>query len=1189
MRANVRSIELGGVVNLAVLAPIKSGFVAGFETITYLDRLQRLLKALQAARQNLRESELRKPVFPDSVGRLGIIHSFRYAIVPPDPPTLGTGEPGTSRLSLNVSFDGGWEPYMRVIYRDIGTLLDALFCHCVGYPGSLSANYDEYCRWVRANEINGGLFYSDASPSLGDQRYLAEVERLQRETPDREDADRAIAQFALDSDRQQIGRAFQAVWADPLSTLALPLRTLKGLYRLSPLFPTNKFDDAGVLVRFAQSVLKEFRTIVNRPELQASDAWKRVRTLLADELAWFASKQDRQVPKERLTYAPAALQAMILARNDPVTHGCVVMLQVRSADAAAAHLATLAALCGEPADAAQVRHHVAFTHAGLVALRIAPERLDMLPQEFTEGMEARCGLLGDVRGNHPDHWSRPLRHGAAQVGARIDMTAVHVVVTLRLIDPDTPAPYLHPRLARAVDALQEKGTGLTVLALQPMRSYRSAGQPAEHFGFADGLSQPSVVPVVQGKPPTPGGDEVRAGELLLGYGNDRGDGPFPTDTDEFLDNGSFLVMRKLRQRVDHLDAALGAHPAKAELLAKMMGRRQDGAALVPLATSGGPNDFNYDSDRSGAACPFHSHVRRANPRDGREHLPRILRRGMSYGPQSTEDRTTERGVIFMAYCASIAEQFEIVQRWIAGGNSSGVSSSQADPFLAVPQPGEKRTFRYIDAAGKVARADLGDKPFVQLDWGLYLFVPSLEALRMLFNFRKPPAKPKADPVIPEPKDELDPWRRRLEDPDQSKAAWAEVRAKHDGCMEAPPYGTLLGTQARVLEVLQDDGTKYSVQGCGERMTASIGLNHLGMDPAGGHSRLGAPINEAIESIGMRTAFDAALVRVKKTLDAFGLLKQPDPTGPVRVPIDLISLSESVLAGLCTDWVGLPEDGKNVPKGEASFMVKGGRVDGDTHPPRCPGHLLTASRYTFAPHPRPDVLRDGPPQGQAVLQAVEALLASTRPLGTLAQEIKTRLEGIQADPGEITRAIAGVLLGFPPTVHGNFLRTMETWIDNKVLWACQQQLADVSDSITDPFDRARQVLLDPLFKPLFKTMRERPIPEMLWRCPVEAGKAVLDPERRVVLGIASALTDPAASDMLMFGGSRGAAEVSSKTGTAASTAASTPDPDPIKTLHACPGYEMGTGVLLALIAGLLDAGTLRPTGSPVLLMLTPRVS
>jgi hypothetical protein len=83
--------------------------------------------------------------------------------------------------------------------------------------------------------------------------------------------------------------------------------------------------------------------------------------------------------------------------------------------------------------------------------------------------------------------------------------------------------------------------------------------------------------------------------------------------------------------------------------------------------------------------------------------------------------------------------------------------------------------------------------------------------------------------------------------------------------------------------------------------------------------------------------------------------------------------------------------------------------------------------------------------------------------------------------------------------------------------------------------------------------------------------VHDPARRVVLGVQSALADlPGprhAYDELVFGGSR--------------------NPDsPIHGRHACPGYGMGVGVLLALLAGLFDAGTLRPTGSPVLLMLTP---
>ena len=140
--AHKRSMGLGGITNLAVMAPIKSGMVPGFEPISYLERLRKVLDALQSARQNVRESELRPPFFPDSVGRFGFIHHFRYAIVPPVPEADQQPADGIWRLSLNVTFDGGWEPYMRVIYRDLGPLLDLLFCHSTTYPGSRTSTFD---------------------------------------------------------------------------------------------------------------------------------------------------------------------------------------------------------------------------------------------------------------------------------------------------------------------------------------------------------------------------------------------------------------------------------------------------------------------------------------------------------------------------------------------------------------------------------------------------------------------------------------------------------------------------------------------------------------------------------------------------------------------------------------------------------------------------------------------------------------------------------------------------------------------------------------------------------------------------------------------------------------------------------------------------------------------------------------
>jgi Dyp-type peroxidase family len=1176
-----RSTALGGVTNLSVLAPIKAGMVVGFEPISYLDRLRKVLDALQSARQNVRESELRPPVFPDAIGRFGFIHHFRYAIVPPEPGASSQPASLTWRLSLNVTFDGGWEPYMRVIYRDLGSLLDLLFCHCDGYPGSRTSRFETYSAWVRANEVDGGIFYADSAMPLGDPQYLAAVEKVQREGADPSKADGEIARLALPSaaKRQQDAKA-QAL-ANPLVALVLPLRTLKGLYRLSIYFPKSGADegDTGTLRRFAQSVLEGPRDVMSvldnlpttsQEEVKAAAAWKKAKAGFADELAWLnGGVVPGASPAPGVTFDPSRLQSHILGRAEQMTHGCLVLLRVRHADDALKHLATLAALCG-PVPLNGIGYLIAFTHAGLQELGIAQQRLDALPQEFVDGMEARCGLLGDVRGNHPDHWIRPLAY--EEGGHRVDMKAVHVAVQLRLKNEEDRSPELHSKLKATVDELNAAGTGLRVLAVQATRSYREGTQVSGHFGFADGLSQPQVS---TGPRPAPGtySDDVGPGELLLGHGNDRGDASNP-DLDPLQVDGTFLVVRKLRQRVDNLDSALANVEAaqRDELLSKMMGRQPDGTPLVkPAATASGPNEFDYTAPAASDACPFHSHIRRANPRDGRRYTPRILRRGMSYGPRSDTDRTTERGVVFMAYCASIAEQFETVQRWVAGGNSSGVGSAQADPFLRVPQAGESNTFRYIDAAGKVARARFDDKPLVQLEWGLYLFVPALPTLRALAQFRSKPAAVKAFPPaeVPETEEQKarrieeearDVVRQRLDDPDRAEAAWKLVREDDPDALQDTPYGHLVGRYTDVLAVMKDDGQQYSVCEYGKRMDTSIGLNLLGMDPGSKRTEQ-LPLNTAIASIDEGEAFKVTTEVVARVLARFPDLPVLSQGDPVRRPIDLVTFSDHVLAALCTKWIGLPDE---EAKGEHAFMRIGGRLDEATGTPRCPGNFATASRYIFSPQPRKAVRDAGQQQGQDVGRAVKAWLDSGPTLGTLAEDIHTRL-GTGASKDDLALSLAGVLLGFPPTVHGNFIRTMETWIKTESLWQHQQTLFDelaAAPSALEGYAPAKAALR----KTILATMRGRPVPEMLWRSPMVNGEADTADRNRVVLGIASALTDRDAPDELMFGRDRPEAKES--------------------TVHGCPGYEMATGVLLAMISGLMRSGTLRPTGSPVLLILTP---
>jgi Dyp-type peroxidase family len=1182
-RSRTSSTRLTGISNLAVTAPIKPGFVKGFETITYVDRLGKLLNALNQARVTARESWLQKPPFPDSVARFDIIQNFRYAIIPPAgegplDPVTALKNPGQSRLSLNVTFDAGWEPYMRVIYRDIGTLLDALFCHCEGYPGSRTSPFDEYCTWVRNNELAEGLLYADSATTLGDRHYFDRLDRIQRAETDPVVADRRIAELAVEPSHKQIANALAAARKSPRPSFFSAMRAIKGFYRLSAYFQPNAADESGILIRFAQAVLGEFHTIFNdidntntKPYQDDPALAPLINGLFAEELAWFNQKQTPPSISDRLTFDPARLQAGVAAGYKNVSHGCVVLLRVekdRGVDAAR-FLAGFPVSTPKSAATDPIKRNVALTYAGLEALGLAAERLSAFPQEFFEGMEKRASLLGDVHTNHPDNWNRPQANwplDSPPQASRIDLSTVHVVVLLRLTDLKGTSAALHANFKPEIDKLGEITTGLKVLSVQPMRSERiDADTSREHFGFLDGVSQPDAQ-MYQPSDKRPR-DQVAAGELLLGYRNDRGDAPHPALPDPLFDDGSFLVMRKLQQNVGLLDEVI---PNEADV-ESLMGRKKDGTPLVLPALPKKANNYTFESDPTGLQCPFHAHVRRANPRDGRPYTPRLFRRGMSYGPRWKKgDTGTERGLVFMAYCGSIAEQFEVVQRWIAGGNSTGVSSSQSDPFLGVPDLDETRTFRFPQGKG-VTRIDLGARPFVTLQWGLYLFAPSLAALKSL-----PDLLQKAPALAPAPKPadlSFETWQNLLEDTsadrNDTKVArnatpWRYVREQENSVL-ATGYGLLVGNQAGVLDVLQDNGRRFSVNGYGQRMSDSIGLGFLGLDPAAGHDEQAEhqpnSVNAAIEDYTQEIVFNEARPQVDDLLAKLEALGPLEGLKPSRIPIDLVSLCEAVLANLCFKWFGLPDK---------ALMWPGGRTSDPLAPPRCPGHLLTTSRFIFGPHPNERVIVEASSQGLSVLEAVKALVKQKR-LGELARKIQDRLQHIQSvQDGDkdflVARTIAGVMLGFPPTVEGNFLRTMDTLIKTEELWKLQQLLLEKKNSVADPLQRAQEVL----FEPLIATMRKRPLPEMIWRTAGTGasvgGVAPTDKDQRVVLGLASAVSDPQADHYLMFGGQRTGAH---------------------KTVHACPGYHMAIGVLLGLLSGLMEAGELRPTGSGVSLTLLQR--
>jgi Dyp-type peroxidase family len=419
--------------------------------------------------------------------------------------------------------------------------------------------------------------------------------------------------------------------------------------------------------------------------------------------------------------------------------------------------------------------NLALTASGLRHLGIAEPELNSFSLEFIEGMAPqpasktqiprRASILGDLGASSPACWD----WGGWNRRRDIDGLLLLFAADETSLD----------------DQIKIEGAKLDQVAERDpivLRGRLFLPELKEHFGYVDGLSQPKI----EGRPKREKkkapekdntfkikpGSEVKPGEFLLGYLNERRARVTNGQGRDIRRNGTYLVFRQLEQDVAAFnaflsDAAKRIGENEEWVAARLLGRWRNGDPLVtegPAAQATNSMKFDakaaivrapdaktadagesdakaadsknrflyYYEDHSGLTCPIGAHIRRANPRDSLGPNPetalrlskmhRIIRRGRPYGERLQPDAANpdgdkaERGMLFIALNADIAGQFEMIQHsWLNNPHFNGLYTG-TDPI------GHFSDDETITIQSRPA-------PFVRVRGGAYFFLPGIRALQ----------------------------------------------------------------------------------------------------------------------------------------------------------------------------------------------------------------------------------------------------------------------------------------------------------------------------------------------------------------------------------------------------------------------------------------------------------------------------
>lgn len=381
--------------------------------------------------------------------------------------------------------------------------------------------------------------------------------------------------------------------------------------------------------------------------------------------------------------------------------------------------------------------NIGFTYAGLGQLNLPTLDFNSFPS-FEKGAVSRSEFVGDSGDSAPDKWE----------GGLNNESKVHIVATLWAEE-----------MSVLNSQTEELKSLLSSNKLNLLSSFDANAFPDGfiHFGYKDGISQPTIAAKnAPPRPPEGAQNKMPSYMLLLVGDNDDPNDPAPYQVPADIgQNGSFSAFRILEQDVQGFEDYLQSQKGEIDpelLAAKFCGRWRNGNSLELAPDSPGTpmdineiNNFNYNQpspqndfdDYEGLRCPIGSHMRRNNPRDAVVSTPidlhRVVRRAMPYGPPYDPNNkdNIKRGLVGH-FVGTIENSFEfLMHNWV---NSSffapDIDFISQDPLLGVNDP-ENSVINIPEKPFTAPQNVKGFPRFIQTRGSAYLFLPGIAALKFI--------------------------------------------------------------------------------------------------------------------------------------------------------------------------------------------------------------------------------------------------------------------------------------------------------------------------------------------------------------------------------------------------------------------------------------------------------------------------